>query len=57
MLRYQDQLYNLLNLKPNPNRIDYYSRIIKSISSIKKSPKIVEDYVNFFESKGEFWKV
>ena len=32
------QLYRLLNIKPNPKRIEYYSRILKNISSLKDSP-------------------
>ena len=50
------QLFKLLNIKPNPNKIEYYSRIIKSIG-IRESPEIVEDFINYFESNKTFWKI
>lgn len=51
------QLFKLLNIKPNPNKIEYYSRIIKTICTIRDSPEIVEDLINYFEFNKTFWKV
>lgn len=56
-LRDAGQLFKLLNIKPNPNKIEYYSRIIKSVCTIRDSPEIVEDFINYFESNKTFWKV
>ena len=50
-------MFKLLNIKPNPNRIEYYSRIIRTICSIRDSPEIVEDFISYFESNKTFWKV
>ena len=49
-------MYQLLVSKPCDKNIDYFTRILKNLSSLEESPEITDFVINYFEKREQFYK-